>query len=194
MNRARDQVDGHHPIRVIGRHHVADVSSGQEVVMEPQEQDAKGPRGPIAKPLGRAIGRYGDDPTSARLAMFVIVVAVITTVVVGGVAMWLVDRREYPDLGVAFWYVLQTVTTVGYGDVAPSDPIGRVVGGVIMVLAFAFLAIVTATITSVLIESRQKARRQRLETEEAEHRAHLEAQLEHLLTRLDAIERRFGER
>ena len=162
--------------------------------MEPQEQDAQGPRGPIAKPLGRAIGRYGDDPTSARLAMFVIVVAVVTTVVVGGVLMWLVDRKEYPDLGVAFWYVLQTVTTVGYGDVTPSDPVGRVVGGVIMVLAFAFLAIVTASITSVLIELRQKVRRLRAETDEAEHRVHLEAQLEHLLARLDAIERRLGER
>jgi voltage-gated potassium channel len=181
-------------MRVIGRHGVADVSSWQEVVMEPQEQDAQGPRGPIAKPLGRAIGRYGDDPTSARLAMFVIVVAVITTVVVGGVLMWLLDRKEYPDLGVAFWYALQTVTTVGYGDVTPSDPVGRVVGGVIMVLAFAFLAIVTASITSVLIESRQKARRLKAETDEAEHRAHLEAQLEHLLTRLDAIESRLGER
>jgi voltage-gated potassium channel len=181
-------------MRVIGRHCVADVSSWQEVVMEPQEQDAQGRRRPIAKPLGRAIGRYGDDPTSARLAMFVIVVAVVTTVVVGGVLMWLVDRREYPDLGVAFWYALQTVTTVGYGDVTPSEPIGRVVGGVIMVLAFAFLAIVTASITSVFLESRQKARRLKAETDEAEHRANLEAQFEQLLTRLDAIERRLGER
>jgi voltage-gated potassium channel len=194
MNPARDQVDEHHPIRVIGRDHVADVSSWQEVVMEQQEQDAKGPRRPVARPLDRAIGKFGDDPTSARLAMLVIVIAVITTVVVGGVLMWLVDRREYPDLGVAFWYVLQTVTTVGYGDVTPSEPLGRAVGGVIMVLAFAFLAIVTASITSVFLESRQRGRREQQLTDEAEHRAHLEAQFEHLLDRLDAIERRFSER
>ncbi len=68
--------------------------------MEQQEQDAQGPAiGPIAKPLGRAIGRFDDDPTSARLAMFVIVVAVITTVVVGGVLMWLVDRQRIPGPG-----------------------------------------------------------------------------------------------
>ncbi len=165
--------------------------------MEHKDPDAQGPEGsprPIARPLGRAMGRFDEDPTSARRAMFVIVMAVVTTVVVGGVVMRLVDPREYPDLGVAFWYVLQTVTTVGYGDVAPKDPIGRVVGGVIMVLAFAFLAIVTASITSILFESRQKAGRQRSRSDEAEHRAHLEAQFEHLLTRLDAIERRFDER
>ena len=158
--------------------------------MEQQEQDAQGlgSNRRIAKPLGRAMGRFDDDPTSARRAMFVLVVAVITTVVVGGVVMRLVDPHEYPDLGVAFWYVLQTVTTVGYGDVAPADPVGRAVGGLIMVLAFAYLAIVTASITSVFIESNQKARRQRVQTEEVEHRAHLEAQFEHLLVRLEAIE------
>ena len=157
--------------------------------MEPNEY-AQGPQRRIAKPLGRAMGRFDEDPSSARRAMFVLVVAVATTVVLGGVVMWLVDRREYPDLGVAFWYVLQTVTTVGYGDVAPSDPVGRAVGGLIMVLAFAYLAIVTASITSVFIESRQKARRQQSQTAEADHRARLEAQFEQLIARIDAIERR----
>lgn len=146
------------------------------------------------RPFARAMERFGEDPSSARWAMIVIVVAVATTVVVGGVLMWLVDRREYPDLGVALWFALQTVTTVGYGDVTPADPLGRVVGGAIMVLAFAFLAIVTASITSIFLESRQKVRRQQTQSDEAEHRAHLEAQFEHLLVRLDAIERRFDER
>ena len=108
--------------------------------------------------------------------------------------MWIVDRREYPDIGVAIWYVLQTVTTVGYGDVPPKEPIGRLVGGVIMVLAVAFLAMVTASITSTFFESRQQARRAQMRADEDEHRARLEAQFEQLLTRLDAIERRLAER
>jgi voltage-gated potassium channel len=171
---------------------LTDVSSRLEVVMAQQEPDAQGPDGgrPIPRPFSRAMGRFDEDPTSARRAMVVIVVAVVMTVIIGGVVMWLVDRREYPDLGVAFWYVLQTVTTVGYGDVAPADPLGRAVGGVIMILAYASLAIVTASITSILFESRQRARRQQTQTDEAEHRARLEAQFEHLLARLDAIERR----
>jgi voltage-gated potassium channel len=148
----------------------------------------------VAKPLDRAMERFSDEPTSARRAMVAIVIAIGTTVVLGGVAMWLVDRREYPDLGVAIWYALQTVTTVGYGDVPPKDPVGRLVGGVIMILAVAFLAMVTASITSTFFESRQKTRRDIAREEDAEHRARLEAQFEHLLTRLDAIEHRLGER
>ena len=38
---------------------------------------------------------------------------------VGGGILWLVDRREYSSLTEAFWYILQTITTVGYGDVTP---------------------------------------------------------------------------
>ena len=87
--------------------------------MEPKDPPALEPRRPMLKPLGRAMNRFGDDPTSARRAMTVIIVAIVTTVLVGGVVMWTIDRREYPDLGVALWYVLQTVTTVGYGDVPP---------------------------------------------------------------------------
>jgi voltage-gated potassium channel len=95
---------------------------------------------------------------------------------------------------VAIWYVLQTVTTVGYGDVPPKEPLGRLVGGVIMVLAVAFLAMVTASITSTFFESRQQTRRAEMRADEADHRARLEAQFEHLITRLEAIERRLADR
>ena len=164
--------------------------------MGPKDPLAQAPRDGrrVARPLGHAMKRFDEDPTSARRAMVAISIAIVTTVVAGGVLMWIVDRREYPDIWVAIWYVLQTVTTVGYGDVPPKEPIGRLVGGVIMVLAVAYLAMVTASITSTFIESRQRARRDAARVDEAEQRAHLEAQFEHLLERLDAIERRLGER
>jgi voltage-gated potassium channel Kch len=164
--------------------------------MGPNDPPAEAPRDGrrVARPLDRAMQKFDENPTSARRAMVAIIVAIATTVVLGGVAMWLVDRREYPDLGVAIWYALQTVTTVGYGDVTPKEPLGRLVGGVIMVLAVAFLAMVTASITSTFFESRQQTRRAQMRTEDADHRAHLEAQFEHLIERLDAIERRLAER
>jgi voltage-gated potassium channel len=164
--------------------------------MEPKEPLAQGPRvgRPVVRPLDHAMKRFGEEPTSARRAMTAIIIAIVTTVVVGGVVMRIVDPREYPDIGVALWYVLQTVTTVGYGDVPPREPLGRLVGGVIMILAVAFLAMVTASITSTFFESRQQTRREQRRAEEDEQRAHLEAQFDHLLARLDAIERRLAER
>ena len=164
--------------------------------MGPEDPVGQAPRsgGHVARPMAHAMDRFGENPTSARRAMAAISVAIVTTVLIGGVVMWIVDRREYPDIGAALWYVLQTVTTVGYGDNPPKEPLGRAVGGVIMILAVAFLAMVTASITSTFFESRQKERRELARADEAEQRAHLEAQFEHLLAKLDAIERRLAER
>ena len=38
------------------------------------------------------------------------------------------------------WWALQTVTTVGYGDVAPTQLVGRLVGAVVMLEGIAFIA------------------------------------------------------
>jgi voltage-gated potassium channel len=118
-----------------------------------------------------------------------ILVANLTAVVVGGLLVWLFDRREFEHLSEALWYSLQTVTTVGYGDVTPTDPIGRFIGAGIMLLGLAFLSILTASITSSFIEARQLERRAREDAAEAARWASLDARLDSLMERLDGLER-----
>src|SRR4029453_12144210 len=73
-------------------------------------------------------------------------------VVVGaGVLIRLLDSSEYPNIGVGMWWALQTVTTVGYGDVPPTHVTGRLVAVVVMLQGTAFIAIVTAVITSSFV-------------------------------------------
>lgn len=69
----------------------------------------------------------------------------------------LVDHHDFPSLGLAVWWSLQTVTTVGYGDIVPTTTIGRVVGGAELVLSISFVAFLTAGVTSATIH-RQEAR------------------------------------
>ncbi|HKN46030.1 MAG TPA: potassium channel family protein, partial [Propionibacteriaceae bacterium] len=47
---------------------------------------------------------------------------------------------------------IQTVTTVGYGDVTPSHTEGRVIAGVVMLTGIGFLAVITSAITATFIE------------------------------------------
>ena len=117
-----------------------------------------------------------------------IIVANLTTVVVGGAILWLLDRREYEQITEAFWYTLQTITTVGYGDVTPVEPIGRFVGMVVMLLGIASLSILTATITSSFIEARQADRHAREAADERAFRVALEARLDDLIARLDRLD------
>ena len=49
------------------------------------------------------------------------------------------------------WWAIQTVTTVGYGDVTPKAVAGRIVGTFVMLEGIAFLAIITAAITSTFV-------------------------------------------
>jgi voltage-gated potassium channel len=48
--------------------------------------------------------------------MGVIVMATAAIVVGAGVLICLIDGEEYQNVWIGMWYVLQTVTTVGYGD------------------------------------------------------------------------------
>ena len=92
--------------------------------------------------------RFQREPVSARIAVRAIVGGTTIVVVLGGVIIWLLDHGEYPHLGRALWWSMQTVATVGYGDVTPEKPSGRIVGVVVMLWGVAFVAIVTAVITT----------------------------------------------
>jgi voltage-gated potassium channel len=145
-------------------------------------------KAPGRVPVGRAWNNFIVHPASVRRAIRVIIAAYVTAMVLGGIVIWLVDRGDYPDIWLAFWYVLQTITTVGYGDATPTEPIGRAVGAVIMLVSIATLSILTAFITSAFVEARQAERRARLDADEAAQRAHLEARLSDLVERLERIE------
>ena len=139
-------------------------------------------------PVSRAWNNFIVHPASVRKAIRVIIAAYVTAMVIGGLVIWLVDPHDYPDPWLAFWYVLQTITTVGYGDATPTDPLGKSVGAVIMLVSIASLSILTAFITSAFVEARQAERRASSDADEAANRARLEARLNDLVDRLERIE------
>lgn len=101
--------------------------------------------------IERRVEHFLQQPPSVRNAAGVIVVATLIVVVGAGALITLIDREEYPNVGVGLWWAIQTVTTVGYGDVAPKDVGGRVVAALVMLYGIAFIAIVTAVITSTFV-------------------------------------------
>jgi voltage-gated potassium channel len=101
--------------------------------------------------------------------------------------MWLVDRDEFPNVWLGLWWAVQTVTTVGYGDVAPADPGGRVIAAVVMVSGIGFVTVVTAAIAAAFVESA----RRRPQTEPHDS---LETRLDAIDERLERIENALEER
>jgi voltage-gated potassium channel len=79
------------------------------------------------------------------------------------------------------WWALQTVTTVGYGDVVPASDAGRALASFLLLGGLALLSVVTAVITSSFVARRQ----QELQDDANDP---VIARLDALGTRLDGIE------
>jgi voltage-gated potassium channel Kch len=124
-----------------------------------------------------------------RTAAGVIVTATTVVVVAGGVLMRVLDHDEYSDIWVGMWWALQTVTTVGYGDVTPKNPSGRIIATFVMLQGIAFLAITTAAITSTFVARANKERDMAHAADEDDTEARIEAQLKGIDQRLDRLER-----
>ena len=139
-------------------------------------------------PLQRAMDRFAADPASVKNAVLVMIVITVGIVLVGGVIVWVFDRQDFPDLGSALWYTLQTVTTVGYGDHVPTTEVGRLVGASVMVVAVALIAILTASITSVFVEAAQRRQRAGSAAQDRDSVEALHQRLDEVLARLAAIE------
>ena len=108
--------------------------------------------------IERRMSKFLREPPSVRLAANVIVTATVLVVVLGGVMMRVFDHKEYHSVWRGMWLVLQTVTTIGYGDVTPKSEIGRILDSFVMLWGVAFLAIITAAITSVFVARAQQER------------------------------------
>jgi voltage-gated potassium channel len=139
--------------------------------------------------IERKMSRFLREPVSVRNAASVIVVATLVVVVAGGVGIRILDHHEYSSIWNGMWYMLQTVTTVGYGDVTPKSASGRIVGAFVMLEGIAFLAIVTAAITSTFVTRAEAQRDAAGQAEEDLADDRLDARLEELSDRMDRVER-----
>ena len=142
--------------------------------------------------IERRMSSFMRKPPSVRLAASVIVTATALVVVGGGIAMRALDHAEYSNVWVGMWWAIQTVTTVGYGDVTPTRASGRIVATFVMLEGIAFLAIVTAGITSTFVARAQRERGlEEAAAEEAEVER-IEVRLDDVTERLERIEAMLG--
>ena len=131
------------------------------------------------------------EPPTVRLAASAIVTATAGVVVVAGIGIRVLDHKEYPDVWVGMWWAIQTVTTVGYGDVTPAHWSGRLVAVIVMLQGIAFLAILTAAITSLFVARASEELREQHRLEGADELgplAHADARFDELERRLERIE------
>jgi voltage-gated potassium channel len=105
--------------------------------------------------LDRRLGQRGVRP---RDAAYLIAGFWAVAVVVFGVLERVIDPKTFPSVWLGMWWAMQTVTTVGYGDVVPDQTAGKVIASFLMLGGLSLISVVTAAITSGFV-SRAEARR-----------------------------------
>ena len=138
--------------------------------------------------LERQMSRFLRNPVSVRSAAAVIVCTTGVIVLASGLLMRVLDHREYPNIFIGTWWAIQTVTTVGYGDVTPKNVAGRIVAGIVMLEGIAFVAIVTAAVTSTFVARATKQYDAATAEADKKRDTQIDSSLAEINQRLDQLE------
>lgn len=93
---------------------------------------------------------------NSRRKIVVFLEVVLIIVVITGSFMYLVEGPEsgFTSIPTAIYWSIVTVTTVGYGDIAPQTVLGQIIASMLMIVGFAIIAIPTSIIGSELVKMR----------------------------------------
>jgi voltage-gated potassium channel len=106
--------------------------------------------------------RWYERLTLVRAVSTVLGIAIVLVLVAGALER-IVEPDTFTSLGLAYWWAVTTVTTVGYGDVVPEDPPGRIVAAMLMLTGLALIPTLTSVIVSTLLAKHRREEQERLE-------------------------------
>ena len=92
--------------------------------------------------LGRAL-------VASRYKIFVFISSVLVLCIIIGTMMYLIEGDEsgFVSIPISIYWTIVTLTTVGYGDIAPQTPLGQFLASVVMMLGYGIIAIPTGIVS-----------------------------------------------
>jgi voltage-gated potassium channel len=97
---------------------------------------------------------------ASRRKITVFVFTVLTIVLIVGALMYLIEGPEhgFDSIPRSVYWAVVTLTTVGYGDIAPETALGRFVASAVMILGYGIIAVPTGIVTAELVSADRAAR------------------------------------
>ena len=98
----------------------------------------------------------------SRRKITVFLGGILTTVVIVGTLMYVIEGEEhgFTSIPTSMYWAIVTMTTVGYGDIAPRTAIGRLLAAALMILGYAILAVPTGIVSVELAKTERAVSRQ----------------------------------
>ncbi len=100
----------------------------------------------------------GDALAASRAKITVFLSFVLTAVLLVGSAMYLIEgpAAGFDSIPISMYWAIVTLTTVGYGDIAPLTPWGRLLASALMILGYAVIAVPTGIVTTELVRAEDR--------------------------------------
>jgi voltage-gated potassium channel len=99
-----------------------------------------------------------------RQSISALLFVLLLTVTIAGSLMYMIENESQPEvfssIPIAMWWAIETLTTVGYGDIVPATAAGRIIGGVVSIVGIGTLALFSGLITVGFLDQ-LKAHRER---------------------------------
>ena len=97
--------------------------------------------------------------TRHKITVFLGTIAIVVTIL--GAAMYLIEGEEngFTSIPAAIYWSIVTMTTVGYGDMAPVTVSGKVLASIVMILGYSIIAVPTGIVTAEIVESAAASRK-----------------------------------
>ena len=87
---------------------------------------------------------------SSKRKIYIFLFVIMNIVVILGSIMYLIEGEKagYTSIPKSIYWAIVTLTTVGYGDIAPLTPIGQAISAFIMLIGYSIIAVPTGIVTS----------------------------------------------
>lgn len=89
-----------------------------------------------------------------KITLFIGTVLILVSIL--GAVMYLIEPPEsgFTNIPKGIYWSIVTLTTVGYGDIAPITPLGQIVASFIMIMGYGIIAVPTGIVTSEMNKNR----------------------------------------
>lgn len=86
---------------------------------------------------------------ASRHKIIVFIGGVLSLILIFGTAMYLIEgpASGFTSIPISIYWAIVTLTTVGYGDITPESPLGKLMASVIMLLGYGILAVPTGIVS-----------------------------------------------
>ncbi|MEH6536249.1 MAG: ion transporter [Psychroserpens sp.] len=103
----------------------------------------------LARYLG-ASNQLANAIKASRAKIAVFLFAVIIASVIFGTIMYLVEGEEngFTNIPKSVYWCIVTLTTVGFGDIAPQTPVGQFIAAIIMIMGYGIIAVPTGIVSA----------------------------------------------